>query len=389
MKLNLGAGDNFIPGYISVDRKIGTEVYPLDETDFPDGTIEEIRASHVLEHFPHRQIAAILAHWVAKLKPGGLLKVAVPDFERIARQYLDGRQINVEGFLMGGQVDENDFHKAVFDEESLTDALLSVGLTDIRRWDAETADCSALEISLNLCATKPVLIAPGSFNVSAVMSVPRLGFTDNFYCATHALAPLKIRLRTHSGAYWGQGLERAIEQTIVEDKSDAILTLDYDTVFTKANVATLMRLMLTHPEADAIAPLQAGRGINSPLMTVQLPDGVSPERVPRSFFAADLVKAKTAHFGLTLIRVSALADLPKPWLWAKPAADGTWGEGRTDDDIYFWREWEKAGKSLYLATRVVVGHLELMVRWPARDFSVIHQRAPDFFKDGAPKGVWS
>jgi 2-polyprenyl-3-methyl-5-hydroxy-6-metoxy-1,4-benzoquinol methylase len=56
-----------------------------------DGSVDVIRASHILEHFP-AQVPAVLKHWAAKLKPGGVLKIAVPDFAWIAQAYLDRRR---------------------------------------------------------------------------------------------------------------------------------------------------------------------------------------------------------------------------------------------------------------------------------------------------------
>jgi hypothetical protein len=123
-------------------------------------------------------------------------------------------------------------------------------------------------------------------------------------------------------------------------------------------------------------------------MSFDLPEGVTSDRIPKTYFDGDLTKLRTGHFGLTMIRTASLKEMPKPWLWSKPAPDNSWGDGRTDDDIYFWRQWAAAGKTLFNANRVVVGHLELMIRWPGRDLSTIHQRANEFSKAGAPQGVW-
>jgi SAM-dependent methyltransferase len=366
-------------------RAHGTEIYPLPHED---GSVDEIRASHVLEHFPSAQVPLVLQNWADKLKPGGAMKIAVPDFEWIAKAYQEGQQVPIEGYVLGGQTDENDFHKSLFDSHSLADALRAAGLTDFTRWDADADDCSALPVSLNLRAVKPVPVMPGAFKVSAVMSVPRLGFMDNFTCALSALGPAGIKVRPFFGAYWGQCLERGFETLIEEDAPDAILAIDYDTIFTTQNVQTLTRLMLLHPEADAICALQSARGWDSPLMSFDLPQGVTTDRIPKTYFDGDLTKLRTGHFGLTMIRTSSLKEMPKPWLWSKPAPDNSWGEGRTDDDIYFWRQWAAAGKTLFNANRVVVGHLELMIRWPGRDLSTIHQRANEFSKAGAPQGVW-
>jgi SAM-dependent methyltransferase len=384
LKLDLGAGDVSPPDFLPMGRAHGTEIFPLA---YEDGTIDEIRASHVLEHFPYSEVPKVVQHWADKLKPGGVMKIAVPDFAMIAKAYDDGVEAPIEGYVLGGQTDENDFHKSLFDERTLADYLSDAGLTDIARWDSDCEDCSRLPVSLNLRAVKPVPMVPGSFKVLAIMSMPRLGFTDNFMCAHTALTKMGIEVRPFVGAFWGQCLERGLDMAVSEG-FDAVLTIDYDTVFTAQNVNTLLRLMLLHPEADAICPLQSARGWHTPLMTMELPEGMSPGKVPTSYFSGDLIKLRTGHFGLTLIRTASLKGLSKPWLWSKPAPDGSWNDGRVDDDIYFWRQWAAAGKTLFNANRVVVGHLELMIKWPGRDLGVFHQRAADFWKDGPPKGVW-
>lgn len=384
IKLDLGAEGVSPSGFIPMGHDHGSEIYPLN---YPDESVDVIRASHVLEHFPFSEVPEVVANWTAKLKPGGVLKIAVPNFEYIARAYLDGKELPIEGYTMGGQTDADDFHKALFDVGTLSDLLRGAGLVDIAPWDSDAEDCSRLPVSLNLRAVKPVPVPIGSFKVAAVMSMPRLGFTDNFMSAQRALSDLGIKVSTFTGAFWGQCLERGLEH-LVEQGFDAVLTIDYDTVFAAAHVNTLVRLMVLHPEADAICPLQSARGWSSPLMTMKLPEGMTSDKIPRGYFDADLAPLRTGHFGLTLIRVSALKEMPKPWFWSTPAPDGSWNEGRVDDDIHFWRQWEARGKTLFNANRVTVGHLELMIKWPGKDLNVIHQRAADFWTEGAPKGVW-
>ena len=57
---------------------------------YADESVDEIRASHVLEHFPQAQLPAVIADWVRALTKGGKLKIAVPDFAKIAEGYLKG-----------------------------------------------------------------------------------------------------------------------------------------------------------------------------------------------------------------------------------------------------------------------------------------------------------
>lgn len=200
--------------------------------------------------------------------------------------------------------------------------------------------------------------------------------------------PHRIAPRSYTGAYWDQCLERGIEEAIEQESPDLILTVDYDTVFTRRDVATLIQLMMVHPEVDALAPIQAARGRDTSLFTVHGEQVGDVVHVPSSEFAGNLKRAATAHFGMTMMRAECFGKLPRPWFQHVPAPDGTWGEGRRDADIAFWDKWETAGNSLYIANRVPVGHLEMMIRWPGQDLRAIHQDYGDWRKTGTPKGVW-
>src|SRR5262245_28302640 len=157
IKLNLGGGFRKIPGFQNIDRKLGTEVYPLRE--WADNSVDEIRASHILEHFPYREIGAVLSDWVRTLKPGGLLRLAVPNFEHIIKVYSNGQRNDpiIQGYLYGGQSDENDFHKALFDKDRLQVLLEGAGLLDIAPWESEISDAASLPVSLNLQGRKPTV----------------------------------------------------------------------------------------------------------------------------------------------------------------------------------------------------------------------------------------
>jgi hypothetical protein len=390
MKLNLGSGENPLEGYENLDRLNGQEVYPLN---YEPSICEEIRASHVLEHFPHNRVGRVIRDWVSALKDGGVLKIAVPNFAWIAQKYIDGDQVEAQGFTMGGQMDENDYHKCIFDEGALAEEMKDAGLVDIKHWKSEIDDCASMEVSLNLQGTKPAANQTVQkdeskpIKVAAIMSVPRLGFMDNFFCAFQALLPNKITLRKHTGAFWGQCIERGMEEC-VEEGCDWILTIDYDSVFSREDVATLVRLAKDNPDIDAIAPIQAHRTKPTPLMTMDAPDGGKLKEVTFDTFAPDLTKIATAHFGLTLIRVESLMKLPKPWFHSIPSDEGTWNDDKVDDDIYFWRKWKEAGFSLHQANRVPIGHAELMIRWPDKAFRTVYQHPSEFYKDGKPSEVW-
>jgi predicted SAM-dependent methyltransferase len=405
IKLNIGAGATSLPGFIPIDRKNGTEATRLD---YADDTVDEVYASHVLEHFGFGEIQTVLEEWVRVLKPGGRIRIAVPDFDYIAKRWVEtsgnGRDTHepdkftesqmLRRYAMGGQIDENDFHKSAFDEQGLTTLMRHVGIRGVKRWDSEIQDCASLPVSLNLEGTKSESTdvegeRHGAWikaKIAAVMSAPKLGFTENFFCATQVLIPRGVQLTKNTGAFWGQCMERCMVDAI-EAGAEWILTLDYDTGFTAEQFERLCYEMVKHPEADAIAPWQVKRETDDPLCWF-LDEHRKPRvEIPLTEFEVDVTKANHAHFGLTLFRVSALLKMDHPWFWSKPAPDGMWGDGRHDDDIYFWNKWEEAGNTLYLANHVTIGHLQQMISWVGRDCKPIHQYVTDFQQNGPPKGI--
>ena len=231
-------------------------------------------------------------------------------------------------------------------------------------------------------ASRKALPQPIALKCAAVMSVPRLGFMDNSFCVFEALPALNIPLIKTTGVFWGQCLERGMEQ--LAGGCDVILTIDYDTLFKKADVEALLRIMQDHPEIDAITPMQLGRGKKLPLITA----GDGNDEVDMRAFNQDLVRMATAHFGLTMIRVSALKKMAHPWFIGQPGKDGRWGDDRIDDDITFWKNFQAVGNVLCLAPRVVVGHCELQCMWPDMNGTPIYQNTTDFFNVGKPEGVW-
>ena len=386
MKLNIGAGNINLAGFTPIDLMNGQDARKLE---YADNSVDEIRASHVLEHFGHREVCDVLREWVRVLKPGGLMKLAVPDFEKVARDYLGGVKTNIQGYAMGGQMDENDFHRTLFDRECLSEIMTACGLENLAEWKSELDDCAALPISLNLSGTKRIVLPTPSLKVGVAMSVPRLGWMDNFFSCYDSLASFGFPIVRHQGVYWGQCLTRCMEQYLKEmPQLDAILTVDYDTIFRRDDVRALMQLMVDHPEAAAIAPMQAGRQRIAPLLTVANDDGTNRREVPREYFDADLCEIHSSHFGLTLIRTEALRAMPKPWFCEYPDDNQSWGEKHIDSDINFWFQLKAAGLKAYLAPRITVGHIETVVSWPDQNMEKTMQDSAAYFQVGKPANCW-
>lgn len=177
-------------------------------------------------------------------------------------------------------------------------------------------------------------------------------------------------------------------QTQIDEGAEAILAIDYDSLFSIDDLTQLIQLFHAHPEVDALVPVQAGREGMSVLMNVRTKTGRRETQVPRKYFDTPISKIATGHFGLTLLRTEALMKMPHPWLWDQPGENGQWYAGKADADIYFWRQLIKSGGTVYSANRVVIGHLELMAAWPSHGLHTIHQRPREYFESGKPADVW-
>lgn len=234
-------------------------------------------------------------------------------------------------------------------------------------------------------------------NLFAVISKPRFGPIDPALDLAESSGVLGLRHNRRGGAYWGQSMENCMEAGLAEldkqpvDPNQCLLAMDYDTPSTYADIVCLYGMLKATPEADAICALQMRRNCNEMLMMMRGDDGKFLRSIPGSLFDGRLVKIAAGHFGLTVIRASALRDLPHPWFLAAPAPDGRWGEGRVDEDVSFWMKWEKHQRSLYCAHEVAVAHGEWTLTWPGvtpEGVRPLRQSADDFDRHGKPANVW-
>jgi predicted SAM-dependent methyltransferase len=140
MKLHLGCGRKHIPGFVHVDIEDYPHIdfrIPVNELSFArDNSVELIYASHVLEHFGRHEVDQVLREWFRVLRKGGILRLAVPDFEAVSHCYQQtGELSDLVGLVCGGQRNEYDFHKMVFDEKLLRERLRNVGFVAVSRYD--------------------------------------------------------------------------------------------------------------------------------------------------------------------------------------------------------------------------------------------------------------
>jgi predicted SAM-dependent methyltransferase len=144
VKLNLGCGwRNFGKDWIHID---GGDYNHLDynnvtKLEFKDSSVDLIYASHVLEYFDREEVIPVLKEWYRVLKPKGVLRIAVPDFETMADLY-HCKKINLNDILgpMFGKMkmgDKDIYHKTVYDLKSLSDLLFNIGFNKSNRYSWE------------------------------------------------------------------------------------------------------------------------------------------------------------------------------------------------------------------------------------------------------------
>ncbi len=93
MRLNIGCGGRRITGYTGVDavqRPAADIIARADKIPLPSGSVDEIMAIHLFEHFYRWECDTVIAEWKRLLKPGGLLVLELPDLMKACRNVVDG-----------------------------------------------------------------------------------------------------------------------------------------------------------------------------------------------------------------------------------------------------------------------------------------------------------
>lgn len=133
---------------------------------FADNSIQQIYASHVLEHVRQSRVLDTLKGLHRVLVDGGNLYVSVPDLDILCRAMLEPdapleTRIHLMRMMFGGQVDDNDIHYFGWNEAFMTHFLGLAGFRAAVRVQKfglfkDTSEFApyGTPISLNMIATK-------------------------------------------------------------------------------------------------------------------------------------------------------------------------------------------------------------------------------------------
>lgn len=142
--VHIGCGKRYSPEFINIDALPWSHVHIVTDDivsldDFADGTVDLVYMCHVLEHIKVDNLKNVLLEMKRILKVDGVLRLSVPDLDRLIEIYNNSDQdiAAISRQLMGGQTDKYNIHYSVFNCRYLSKLLTEVGFRRIVPWDPD------------------------------------------------------------------------------------------------------------------------------------------------------------------------------------------------------------------------------------------------------------
>jgi hypothetical protein len=150
MKLHLGCGDKILNGFINVDIRKSEGVDIISDISkmsmFKKNSISLIYACHVLEHFGRFEYMDTLKHWYDILESDGILRLSVPDIEKVFEHYFINKDLRtLRGFLWGGQTYDENFHYCGWDFKTLSEDLKIIGFKEVNLYEWKNTEHSDID----------------------------------------------------------------------------------------------------------------------------------------------------------------------------------------------------------------------------------------------------
>lgn len=145
-KVVIGTRTYLGPDWIHVDIDKSKLYNPLDDTwhdvdivcdakniSLPDNYADIVFSSECLEHFSWKEYFHILKEWCRILKPGGLIRVEVPDFLAACRQILETNSLDgdraMQQIFFAEQLNQYDYHYCGITHRMLIDDFEKLGMS--------------------------------------------------------------------------------------------------------------------------------------------------------------------------------------------------------------------------------------------------------------------
>ncbi len=103
----------------------------------PDESVDYVFSSHFLEHLTKAGGEQLMTETLRVLRPGGVVRILVPDLEQAIAAYGEGRKEEaLEGIFEGWELGDYARHRYMYDYDLLAGMLERVGFTGVRRRQA-------------------------------------------------------------------------------------------------------------------------------------------------------------------------------------------------------------------------------------------------------------
>ena len=169
MKINIG-GETKKEGWVNlnVQKKPNVDIVGNinDLSQFEDESIEEIYASHIIEHVDQKTVKNTFEGIFRILKKGGKFYISVPDMDVLCHFFVSPLatkkvKFHIMTMIFGGQIDNFDYHYFGWNYEFMNDYLTFAGFSKVDKVNSlglfdDTSDSKpyGFPISLNVIATK-------------------------------------------------------------------------------------------------------------------------------------------------------------------------------------------------------------------------------------------
>ena len=256
IRLNLGGGSFSDPRYTVLDLKNGHDIRKLP---YDDNSVAEIYASHVLEHYGFYEEPKLLAAWARVIKPGGIMRIAVPDAKWLAEKILKlegtGEHRDIEMLVYGAHSEPSNQHHAMFTNDSLREAMNLAGIGLITEFKPFISDdCANHPCSLRLEGIKRYWPRIEKPRATLVISQPRFTFTGHEVCLLEAAREFGFNVQWCGGAFWDRDMTCATMAAIAQTDPDFLIYSDYDSVFELDDLRKMLEAINGDPTMAVIGP---------------------------------------------------------------------------------------------------------------------------------------
>lgn len=193
IKLNLGCGPSYKPGFINIDNSkdtVADEISDVANLANTDNSVDLIEADQLVEHFDFIHLKYVLSEWFRVLKPHGVLIVETPDLRKSIEKLIEAdyqNQISTLSWIYG--IDSPGMrHSSGFNYELILQLLKEIGFANIKK---EKPLTHCYEPGLRIVCQKPSDCVEKQLLCRFRKSLEeRLGIDDSYF-----LIPLENQLK--------------------------------------------------------------------------------------------------------------------------------------------------------------------------------------------------